>query len=122
MTAMIDVAFQLLNFFIITLRPMDVFANLDISRPAPEKVLEKPPPENIELLTIMVFREGDKDGYSLQGTKVKIDELERQLMRLPSKDASIVIKCTGGSSHAALIRVLDTCAKARLTSIAVFSM
>jgi len=42
LTAMIDVAFQLLAFFILTAHPVDVMANLAVARPmvdegAPEK-------------------------------------------------------------------------------------
>ena len=36
MTPMIDVVFQLLIYFIVTIKPVDVVTNLDVFRPAPE--------------------------------------------------------------------------------------
>ena len=36
MTPMIDVVFQLLIFFIVTLKPEDICSHLDVSRPAPD--------------------------------------------------------------------------------------
>ena len=37
MTPMIDVVFQLLIYFIVTTKPIDVITNLDVFRPAPDK-------------------------------------------------------------------------------------
>ena len=37
LTAMIDVAFQLLSFFLVTAHPVDVLTNLDVFRPMAEK-------------------------------------------------------------------------------------
>jgi len=36
MTPMIDVVFQLLIFFIVTLKQEDILSHLDVSRPAPD--------------------------------------------------------------------------------------
>ena len=36
MTPMIDVVFQLLIYFIVTTKPVDVITNLDVFRPAPD--------------------------------------------------------------------------------------
>lgn len=120
LTAMIDVAFQLLNFFVISSRPMDVLTNLDIFRPAPEVMNETPPPVNLQMLEIMVHR----DGYAIQKRNVALSELDRQLTKLgsTSKNVSVVIKCTGDSPHVGLVNVLDICAKVGLTKLAVFSM
>lgn len=119
MTPMIDVVFQLLIFFLVTLKQEDILAHLDISRPAPEST--KPPEEQPEdLLTILVYR----DGYVLQGRRVAIATLERRLTRLATfnKNVSVVIKCTGDSPHANLIQLLNVCAKAGLSNLSVFSM
>lgn len=118
MTAMIDVAFQLLAFFIITLRPVDVFTNLDVSRPKPGGE------DNVPLLTITVYKDGPKDGFVLQGNHVAPEELDRQLTRLAEIDKrpSVIIRCTDNSSHRALVRALDICSKAGLKNISVFSL
>ena len=41
MTPMIDVVFQLLIYFIVTIKPIDVVTNLDVFRPAPDKSAPK---------------------------------------------------------------------------------
>jgi len=117
LTAMIDVAFQLLNFFVITTHPIDVFANLDVFRPQGEETKSQETPQFVE---IMVY----KDGYVLEKKNVELAEIDRQLMHLAQfdKNTPIVIKCTEDSNHLGLVNVLDLCAKAGLTKISVFSL
>jgi len=118
MTPMIDVVFQLLIFFIVTLKQEDILARLDVNRPAPDTV----PPQklDIELLQIQVYNLG----FVLQGQRVTLEELQRQLERIGrnSPNTSVVIKCTADSPHAYLMQVLNACGKAKLTSLNVFSM
>jgi len=119
MTPMIDVVFQLLIFFIVTLKQEDIMGHLDISRPAPDP--NSVPEDQIQdLLNIIVH----KDGYVLQGKRVALSELDRQLSKLArmSSNLSVVVKCTGDSPHSYLIRLLDVCAKSKLSNISVFSM
>lgn len=120
LTAMIDVAFQLLNFFVITSHPVDVFTNLDVFRPQATMVISPPEVEADKLIEIMIY----KDGYAFQKAKVGAEELERQLTKIASFDTTspVVIKCTGDSSHGQLVRVLDLCAKVKLSKLSVFSM
>ena len=125
MTPMIDVVFQLLIFFIVTLKVEDILSHLDISRPAPESA--RPPEDKIEdLLEILVYNERKLggEGFSLRGRKVSLRTLERQLTKLASysKNISVIIKCTGDSPHANLVKLLDICAKAELKNLSVFSM
>lgn len=118
MTPMIDVVFQLLIFFLVTLKQEDILSKLEVSRPAPDT---RPPPEvPPDLLTITVY----EDGYVLKGRRVSLPRLEQRLMRLAqySTKLSVVIKCTGGSPHKHLVRLLDICAKAGLSNLSVFSM
>ena len=120
LTAMIDVAFQLLNFFVITTHPVDVFANLDVFRPQAEKVITKqiedPPP----MLEVMVY----KDGFAMGKRPMDLAELDRKLEKISGieKDSMIVIKCTGDSTQAGLVSVLDLCAKNKLSKISIFSL
>jgi biopolymer transport protein ExbD len=118
MTPMIDVVFQLLIFFVVTIKQEDILARLDVNRPAPETPPEKI--EEIELLTIQVY----KEGFVLQGKRVTLEELTRQMERVAglNKNVSVVIKCTADSPHAYLMQALDACANAKLTNLNVFSM
>jgi len=119
MTPMIDVVFQLLIFFIVTLKQEDILSHLDVSRPAPDPDA-KPEKRFDDLLTITIYR----DGYVLRGRRVSRKTLERHLTRLASysKNITVIIRCTADSPHAALVRVLDICAKVDLKNISVFSL
>ncbi|MDA0991213.1 MAG: biopolymer transporter ExbD [Verrucomicrobia bacterium] len=124
MTPMIAGVFQLLIFFIVTLKQEDILSQLDVARPAPDpntKVEEKP-----DLLEIMVYNQQKLggEGYSTQGRQVTLASLDRQLSRLASfsTNISVIIKCTGDSSHSNLVKLLDLCAKAGLKNLSVFSM
>ena len=123
MTPMIDVVFQLLIFFIVTLKQEDILSHLDISRPAPDP--DTTPEEVIDdLLTIEVGR----TGWVLNGSpymgKRGLAALDRSLTRLASysKSASVIIKCTGDSPHSKLVQLLNICAREGMTNLSVFSM
>lgn len=119
MTPMIDVVFQLLIFFIVTLKQEDILSHLDINRPAPDPNAKKEEqPE--DLLNIMVW----KEGFVLNGKNVTKKTLDKQLTRLAgfSKNISVIIRCTGDSRHQYLMELLDICAKNGLKNLNVFSM
>ena len=123
MTPMIDVVFQLLIFFIVTLKQEDILSHLDVSRPAPDPTTT--PEEQLDdLLTIQVGR----TGWVLNGSpymgKRGLAALDRSLTRLASysKSASVIIKCTGDSPHSNLVRLLNICAREGMTNLSVFSM
>jgi biopolymer transport protein ExbD len=117
LTAMIDVAFQLLNFFVITTHPIDVFSNLDVLRP---QATAQRAEDQIETLEIFVY----KDGVAMQKRPMSLEELDRRLERIAaaSQNSMIVIKCTGDSTQAGLVSVLDLCAKNKLSKISIFSL
>lgn len=119
MTPMIDVVFQLLIFFIVTLKQEDILSHLDVSRPAPDPNA-KPEEQIQDLLTILVY----KDGFVLRGRRVTLKTLDDKLTRLASysKSISVIINCTADSPHSYLIQVLDICAKAGLKNLSVFSL
>ena len=118
MTPMIDVVFQLLIFFIVTLKQQDILAHLDVFRPEPDS---KPPPEEIkDTLEVMISR----DGYWMNGTLIPYSTLARRIGKIArySKEMPVIIKCTPDSPHKYLIKTLDACSKAKLTKISVFTM
>lgn len=122
MTPMIDVVFQLLIFFIVTLKEQDILANLNVSRPAPDpNAVPEEQPE--DLLTIQIGREG----WVVNGAPYiprTFARLDKNLTRLASfnRTSSVIIKCTGDSPHDYLIQVLNILARERMTNISVFSL
>jgi biopolymer transport protein ExbD len=117
MTPMIDVVFQLMIFFLVTLKQNDILSHLDVNRPAAQQTKEVNDPD---LLTVLVY----KDGFVLKGRRVDLKELDRQFSHIASfdKTVSVIIKCTGDSPHSLLVQLLDLCAKSKLTNLSVFSM
>ena len=118
LTAMIDVAFQLLSFFIITVRPVDVLTQLDVFRPSTEQTQSKSqtPPKMIK---IMIF----PDGFSINDRPVELQDLDRLLTKLAGLDKTqtILIMCASQSPHGRLVDVLDLCAKSGLINLSVVS-
>ena len=118
LTAMIDVAFQLLSFFIITVHPVDVLTQLDVFRPSTEQTQSKSqtPPKMIK---IMIFQ----DGFSINDRPVQLQDLDRLLTKLAGLDKTqtILIMCASQSPHGRLVDVLDLCAKSGLINLSVVS-
>jgi biopolymer transport protein ExbD len=115
---MIDVVFQLLIYFIVTIKPMDVFAHLDVNRPSPESKKEqmKTPPK---MIRIGIYAEG----FSINERPVTEDYLDGFIKEMGDLDRTqtVLIMCSGFSPHEKLIRVLDLCAKYKMTSLSVIS-
>ena len=120
LTAMIDVAFQLLSFFIMTMKPTDVLAQLDVSRPAPDKrAIQQSKPINVLWITILA------DGsFILNDHPIKKENLDQQLTQLGALDKTqtVIVACTPKSSHGKMVEILDLCAKAGLESLSVVSI
>ena len=119
MTPMIDVVFQLLIFFIVTIKQEDIYSMLSASRPAADPTVTKdtPPPNvlNIEITNT---------GFIFRGTPVSKALLERRLANIAEYDktVSVVLRCNGSSPHKYLVQTLDICHKLELTNLAIFSM
>ena len=119
MTPMIDCVFQLLIFFIISLKPEDIVAHLDVNRPAPDKRAKAD--QNVEnLIQIMVFR----DGFLINDKAVSATTMESVLSKLAalSRSQSILIKCAPDSPHEKLVQILDLCSQVGLSNLSVMSM
>ena len=118
MTPMIDCVFQLLIFFIISLKPEDIIAHLDVNRPQADQSVARE--TKTDLLQVGVFT----DGFTLNDRIVNHATLETMLKRLAdlSKTQTVVIKCALESPHARLIEVLDLCSKVGLRNLSVMSM
>jgi biopolymer transport protein ExbD len=119
MTAMIDVVFQLLIFFIVTMKPLDVTAHLDVFRPSADnrpRETSAPP----KMIQIQIYA----GALVMNGRSVDMDGLTRILDKLGSisRTQTVMILCARDSAHEQLIRVLDACAKTGLTNLSVASM
>lgn len=117
MTPMIDVVFQLLIYFIVTAKPIDVITNLDVFRPAPDPTTKVDKPPN--LVRVGVYQ----DGYTVNDTPVSPERLDAALGKVASLDAgqTIMITVSAISKHGALVKALDLCAKNGLKSLSVVS-
>lgn len=119
LTPMIDVVFQLLVYFLVTIQPMDVIAHLDVYRPEPDQKQEQlqPPPR---MMRIAIY----PDGLAINERPVGFPELDGILAKLGSIESNqtIMILCAADSRHQDLVRVLDLCAKADLRNLSVISM
>jgi biopolymer transport protein ExbD len=117
LTAMIDVAFQLLSFFVITAHPVDVFTKLSIIRPAPDQSASKE--SAVKMLTLVVM---PRD-FTLNDKHVDFQELNELMTKFAKwdKDQTVMIQCVNASPHKQLIRVLDLCSKLGLTNLSVVS-
>lgn len=118
LTAMIDVAFQLLSFFLITVKPVDVVANLNVFRPSPEKT-NTPEVSPAKMIRIQIFPEA----FVINDREVSVRQLEEVLAKLAAidKTQTILIMCANASPHEKLVQALDICAKVGLTNLSVVS-
>ncbi|MBU0678261.1 MAG: biopolymer transporter ExbD [Verrucomicrobia bacterium] len=119
MTPMIDIVFQLLIYFLVTFKPVDVMAHLDVFRPSPEakkEQLDTPP----NLIRVVIY----EDGFTINEKPVDLDSLDSLLSKLAGidRDQTILLMCTAHSPHEKLIQVLDLCAKSGLRNLSVVSM
>ena len=119
MTPMIDCVFQLLIFFIFTIRPEDIVARLDVLRPMPDPIpgRHERPPDMVRIGILF-------DGFTLQDKVVSPEALERRLGQIArlERGQTVLINCAADSRHEQLVRVLDLCAKFELKNLSVFSL
>ena len=126
MTPMIDVVFELIIFFVVTIKQEDLFTKLNCNRPAPAPPTESVPKDEPNV-TIEIGRryDGSPQGVILYNKReVKRTELDaalRDIARTSTK-TPVIVKCTGDSPHKALVDVLDICYHNKLFSVSVFSL
>ena len=118
MTPMIDVVFQLLIFFVVTLKQEDILAKLMASRPAPDPNAK--PDQQPDLIDITVH----KHGFIFKQRAVSLEGLDRQIERYSrmSKNATVIIRCTSDSKQCYLVQAMDICSKYKMKNLSIFSM
>ena len=127
MTPMIDVVFQLLIFFIVTLNQPDILSQFDALRPAaqePRDVVDQP-----ASITIKGFPSHPGLGAYMFGNDatrrtVTLEQLRgfAGQMAKANRNQSVVVNCTDSAPHGCLVRVLDLLADAGLHTVSVFSL
>ena len=123
MTPMIDVVFELIIFFVVTIQQEDIFSRLNANRPAPSSTSSSS--ESDTTVTIEIGRGRDANGVLVYNKKeVRRSELDQNLREVArtSKKTPIVIKCTEDSPHMALVDALDICYRNQLYSVSIFTM
>ena len=119
MTPMIDVVFQLMIFFIVTIKQEDIFSKLNANRPAPNSSSAQKE-ENDTSIKIDI----GPGGVVFNGRGVSFPELDSHIKRLAasSTQSIVLIRCTLNSPHGFLVRVLDICNKYKMYNLSIFSM
>ena len=124
MTPMIDVVFELIIFFVVTIKQEDLFTKLNANRPAPAAA-NSSSNESDTTVTIEINRGPDANGRIIYNRReVKRSELDQNLREVArtSKKTPIIIKCTGDSPHKALVDALDICYRNELFSVSIFTL
>ncbi len=123
MTPMIDVVFQLIIFFVVTLKQEDILSHLDAMAPAPDS--KASPQEKLEMITIDVYNTPRADeGFSFNKIPQRYNALDREIGRAArnNKKSTVLIRCTKDSPHSKLVKVLDLCNKHGMSNLAIFSL
>ena len=123
MTPMIDVVFELIIFFVVTIQQEDIFTRLNANRPAPSS--NSSSSESDTTVTIEIGRGPDANGTIVYNKRVvrrsELDQNLREVART-SKKTPIVIKCASESPHKALVDALDICYRNQLYSVSIFTL
>lgn len=126
MTPMIDVVFELIIFFVVTIKQEDLFSKLNANRPAPAPPSNSQPDSPDITVTIVISPNGTNPNgvISYNGSRVERSELDTNLREIArtSKKTPIIIKCAQLSPHKALVDVLDICYKNGLLSVSIFTL
>ena len=124
MTPMIDVVFELIIFFVVTIKQEDLFTKLNANRPAPASNSSSSN-ESDTTVTIEIGKGRDANGVLVYNKReVRRGELDQNLREVArtSKKTPIIVKCTEDSPHKALVDVLDICYRNQLFSVSIFTL
>jgi biopolymer transport protein ExbD len=124
MSAMIDIVFLLLIFFIWTHKEEIVEAHMAINLPSPD-IPSGPPPPKPRLLEIQIPPDSTHEGiYFLLGSPKSLDVLEGILAKQAALDAeqTVVIKVSQEARQGKLIELLDRCKKVGLSKLNVLTL
>ncbi len=120
MTPMIDVVFELIIFFVVTIKQEDIFSKLNANRPAPNAAPSAASEENDNQIKIDI----GPGGFVFNSRGVSLKELDRNIKQLSatSKKSTVLVRCTLDSPHKFLVDALDVCNKYGMYNLSIFSM
>ena len=118
MTPMIDVVFQLMIFFVVTIKQEDIFSKLNANRPAPNQA------SSSESNDTQIKIDIGYSGLIFNGRGMRLNEWKSNLKQLSatSKNATVLIRCTMDSPHGRLVDVLDACNQYGMHNLSIFSL
>ena len=119
MTPMIDVVFELIIFFVVTIKQEDLFSKLNANRPTPN-----PNRDEQDVVDETIKIQVGPGGLVYNGRGVSLKELDRNIKQAAaiSKKTAVLLQCTLDSPHKFLVDALDTCTKYGLVNLSIFSM
>ena len=119
MTPMIDVVFELIIFFVVTIKQEDLFSKLNANRPAPA-TSNAASDENDTQVKIDI----GSGGLVFNGRMMNMKQFDQSMREISktSKSAMVVIRCTLDSPHKYLVDALDTCNKYKMFNVSVFTI
>ena len=123
MTPMIDVVFELIIFFVVTIKQEDLFSKLNANRPAPSTGSASSSDDTT--VNIEIGKGRSANGVLVYNKReVKRSELDKYLFDVArtSKKTMICIKCAMDSPHKALVDALDICYRHQLFNVSIFSL
>ena len=126
MTPMIDVVFELIIFFVVTIKQEDLYTKLNVNRPAPASSSSSSESDDITV-TIEIGRRFDNSAQGViiynkrEVSRKELDTNLKDIARTSTK-TPIIVKCATDSPHKALVDVLDICYKNKLYSVSVFTL
>ena len=119
MTPMIDVVFELIIFFVVTIKQEDLFSKLNANRPMPD-----PNKTQQEVVDTTIKIQVGPGGLVYNGRGVSLKELKRNLKQAAAidKKTTVLLQCTLNSPHKFLVDALDACAEQGMQNLSIFSM
>jgi len=123
MTPMIDVVFELIIFFVVTIKQEDTFSKLNANRPAPSSGSASS--ESDTTVNIEIGKGRNANGVIVYNKReMRRAELAKNLHEVArtSKKTPIIVKCAEMSPHKALVDVLDICYSEGLFSVSIFTL
>lgn len=135
MASMLDMAFQLLTFFILTFRPAPIEGQISLRLPPPQPVTKGTelvgsditntnPVKGVDTLTISVFPDKSGDigslGVGETGVGKELAALESRLQQIfadpDNSFEQVIIQVGGNLRYDALMKVVDICTRLKLPS------
>lgn len=111
LSAMIDVVFLLLIYFIVSQKPIVEDTMLAIDLPAPGSSASKDKPKQLLTIDVAKLKEKSEEFYHVNGKRFHVNDLRLYLKSIAEtdKDTTIIINCDPNAKHKKLIKLLDMC-------------